>query len=132
MAAPSASEVKKVEDDDRPWDMSRAFRWVMESSSSSSPTIGEHNKNTNACRACAWLILVFLPSMFIATSLASPYINREPAVFPLPVMLWCVYMAVVEMTMWHSTLFLPDRRRPSPRWKLSNMSPWRRLAFLPP
>ncbi|CAN6180962.1 unnamed protein product [Urochloa humidicola] len=105
MSSPSASAVKKVEDDS--WDMPRAFRWVMESSSSSSLTIGE---NTNACRACAWIVLVFLPSMFIATSLASPYImdNSDPAVFPLPVMLWGVYMAVVEMAKWHSTLFLPE------------------------
>ncbi|CAL5092170.1 unnamed protein product [Urochloa decumbens] len=91
----------------------------MESSSSSSLTIGEHNKNTNASRACAWIVLVFLPSMFIATSVGSAYImySKKTAIrgdgggFPwfLPVvMLWGVYMAAVVMAMWHSALFLPE------------------------
>ncbi|CAL5034268.1 unnamed protein product [Urochloa decumbens] len=116
-AAEAVSLEKKVEDRDDY--IPRAFRWAMESSSSSSLTIGEHNKNTNACRGSAWIILVFLPSMFIATSVGSAYImyNEKPAIrgdgggFPwfLPVvMLWGVYMAVVLMAMWHSTLFLPE------------------------
>ena len=93
-----------------------AFQWVMVAASSSSLTIGEHNKNTDMCRAAAWVIFVSLPPIFIAASAASAYIimyNGEPIWGTgLPwrlsvVMLWGVYMAVVELAMWHLTLFLP-------------------------
>ncbi|CAL5063672.1 unnamed protein product [Urochloa decumbens] len=94
----------------------RAFHWVMvATSSSSSLTIGEHNKNKNVSRAAAWLTFVCLPSFFIAGSAASAYIMHNKPIwgagFPwyLPVvMLWGIYMAVVQLAMWHLILFLPQ------------------------
>ena len=82
--------------------------------SSSSLTIGEHNKNTNMCRASAWVVFVCLPPIFIAISAGSAYIMYNTPFrgsgFPWwmsVVMLWGVYMAVVRLAMWHLILFLP-------------------------
>ena len=85
-------------------------------------TIGERNKKFRVSRALAWIVVVCIPSIFIAITAGSAYrMFNNPiraAGFPwrLPVVvLLGGYLAVVNLALGYWTLFLPQA--PVAAWK---------------
>lgn len=76
-------------------DVPLAFRLVTAATAaSSSLTIGEDNKKKNMWRGGAWMVLVFMPAMFVAGSAVSAYVmyynsSSSPWVVPVVMLIRC-------------------------------------------
>lgn len=97
-------------------------------------TIGERNKKFRVSRAMAWIVVVCIPSIFIAITAGSAYrMYNKPiwaAGFPwwLPVVILLgAYMTVVYLAMGYLTLFLPQA--PFAVWKALDDVGFREIGF---